>query len=132
MTNSKRRNAGSVRQNKSGTWSIRFIDPEGARRSQGPYDTEKLAREALEAVLTDIRSASKGGLATGDGAVMLWRKRSSAPISAVSFPVSPTRLLVLGDGLDGLTVPLNTLMSNCRGWLVDHVDGNLARVATFR
>lgn len=55
MTDSKRRSAGSVRQNKSGTWSIRFIDPEGARRSQGPYDTEKLAREALEAVLTDIR-----------------------------------------------------------------------------
>lgn len=73
------------------------------------------------------------GLATGDGAVMLWRKRSSAPISAVSFPVSPTRLLILGDGLDGLTIPLNTLlMSNCRRWLVDHVDGNLARVAAFR
>ena len=73
------------------------------------------------------------GLVTGDGAVLLWQKTSSAPVTAVSFPVSPNRLLILGDGLDGLTIPLNTLiMSKCRRWLVDRVDGDLAHAATFR
>lgn len=73
------------------------------------------------------------GLVTGDGAVMLWNKKGDSPVTAVSFPVSPSRLLILGDGLDGLTIPLNTLlMSKCRRWLVDQVDGDLARNAVFR
>lgn len=46
------------------------------------------------------------GLATGDGAVLLWRESETAEVSTVSFPLSPTRLLVIGRDLPD-RLPLN-------------------------
>ena len=69
-----------------------------------------------------------GGLVTGDGAVLLFHRNDGAPVTAVTFPLSPTRLLVIGDGLPGLHPLFNQLIaSKCRRWLVDHVDGAIAR-----
>ncbi len=57
-------------------------------------------------------------LATGDGAVLLWRPTDGAGISTVSFPLSSTRLLVIGQDLPD-DVPLNELLvRNCRRWIV--------------
>lgn len=64
------------------------------------------------------RVLDANGLATGDGAVMLWRPTKDAAICTVSFPLSPTRLLVIGQDLpDGL--PLNARMAaNSKRWIV--------------
>lgn len=58
------------------------------------------------------------GLGTGDGAVLMWRPTKDAEICTVTFPLSPTRLLVIGQHLpEG--VPLNAqLVNNSRRWLV--------------
>lgn len=58
------------------------------------------------------------GLVTGDGAVLLWRSTKNAEICTVSFPLSPTRLLIIGEELpDG--VPMNDrIASNSKRWLV--------------
>lgn len=45
-------------------------------------------------------------LATGDGAVLLWTSSAQDRISTVSFPLSPTKLLVIGRDLP-IDVPLN-------------------------
>lgn len=57
-------------------------------------------------------------LATGDGAVLLWRPTDGADICTVTFPLSPTQLLVIGQDLpDG--VPINNLLAkNSRRWIV--------------
>lgn len=58
------------------------------------------------------------GLATGDGAVLLWRKTADAELSTVTFPLSPTQLLVIGDDLPE-NVNMNAfLLRNCRRWMV--------------
>lgn len=68
------------------------------------------------------------GLITGDGAVLMWERRAGAGVTTVTFPLSPTRLLVLGDDLPN--VPINALIANrSRRWLIDHVDGDVARSA---
>jgi len=75
----------------------------------------------------------ESGLVTGDGAVLLFRARSGEGVGAVTFPLSPSRLLVIGDALDGLSFPINLLIANaCRRWLIDQVDGAMARAASFR
>ena len=59
------------------------------------------------------------GLVTGDGAVLLWGSSSKdAEICTVTFPLSPTRLLVIGRDLpDG--VPMNDrIASNSKRWIV--------------
>lgn len=58
------------------------------------------------------------GLVTGDGAVLLWRPTKDSEICSVSFPLSPTRLLVIGQDLpDGL--PLNARVAqSSRRWIV--------------
>lgn len=58
------------------------------------------------------------GLATGDGAVLLWRSAEDSEICTVSFPLSPTRLLIIGQELpDG--VPMNDrIASNSKRWIV--------------
>ncbi len=72
--------------------------------------------------VADVRS----GLITGDGAVLLWEETKGSGISSISFPLSPTRLLILGDPLPN--VPINALVANnCRRWLIDHVEGSVAR-----
>ncbi|WP_166805174.1 DUF4238 domain-containing protein [Cryobacterium sp. TMT2-4] len=65
------------------------------------------------------------GLVTGDGAVLLWGSSSKdAEICTVTFPLSPTRLLVIGRDLpDG--VPMNDrIASNSKRWIVG-VHGSL-------
>lgn len=57
------------------------------------------------------------GLITGDGAVLLWSERDTT--CTVTFPISPSRLLVIGSGLDGATVPINSLIADqSRRWLI--------------
>jgi len=57
-------------------------------------------------------------LATGDGAVLLWEQTPGAGVSAVTFPLSPSQLLLIGDHLPD-RAPLNTLLAqNCRRWIV--------------
>ncbi|WP_286933306.1 DUF4238 domain-containing protein [Microbacterium sp.] len=59
----------------------------------------------------------ESGLITGDGAVLLWSERDF--VCTVTFPISPTRLLIIGSGLDGTTVPINALVMNqSRRWLI--------------
>lgn len=57
-------------------------------------------------------------LATGDGAVLLWRAIDGAPVTTVSFPLSPTQLLVIGEDLPD-DIPLNALLAqNSKRWIV--------------
>lgn len=58
------------------------------------------------------------GLATGDGAVLLWRPTKDAGVCTVSFPLSPTRLLVIGQDLpDELLLNLR-VAANSKRWIV--------------
>lgn len=58
------------------------------------------------------------GLATGDGAVLLWRTTEGAGVFTISFPLSPTQLLVIGKDLPD-DVPLNRLLAeNSKRWIV--------------
>lgn len=55
---------------------------------------------------------------TGDGAVLLWHPTKGAEICTVSFPLSPTRLLVIGRDLpDGISVN-DRLGANCKRWII--------------
>jgi hypothetical protein len=74
-------------------------------------------------------------LITGDGAVLLWRDTNGSDPSMVTFPLSPTLMLVIGSEI-GLEFPVNNLVAgNSRRWLVGSV-GTLtnepARVASER
>lgn len=70
----------------------------------------------------------ESGLVTGDGAVLMFQQTTGAPVNAVTFPLSFDKLLVIGDGIDGLALHINQLISSkCRRWLVDRVDGDIAR-----
>jgi len=90
----------------------------------------RLARLGLERWPWHVRPALR--LATGDGAVLLWRPKPGAEISTISFPLSPTQLLVIGDDLPA-DLPLNQLMAEkCRRWIVSvpgHLD--LSKAATI-
>jgi len=58
------------------------------------------------------------GLVTGDGGVLLWRPTEQDGVCTVSFPLSPTRLLVIGQGLPD-EVPMNDyIASNSKRWIV--------------
>lgn len=59
-------------------------------------------------------------LATGDGAVLLWRDAGGSGIGTVTFPLSPSLLLVLGPRLDYPDkFQLNALVAkNSRRWLI--------------
>lgn len=57
-------------------------------------------------------------LATGDGAVLLWRESDNPELSTVTFPLSPTRLLLIGQVLTD-PVRLNALVAmKSQRWLV--------------
>ncbi len=57
-------------------------------------------------------------LATGDGAVLLWSASNGSPVTAITFPISPTQLLVIGEGLPD-EIPVNSLLAkNSKRWLV--------------
>lgn len=59
-------------------------------------------------------------LATGDGAVLLWRDAGGSGVGTVTFPLSPSLLLVLGPRLDyPEDFQLNVLVAkNSRRWLI--------------
>lgn len=58
---------------------------------------------------------------TGDGAVMLWTSSSEASadhVSVVTFPLSPTQLLLIGDELPNAVPFKMRLAMNCNRWIV--------------
>lgn len=60
-------------------------------------------------------------LLTGDGAVLLWRETKTSEPSRVTFPLSPTLMLVIGREID-LEIPVNNfVVENSRRWLVGSV-----------
>ncbi len=69
----------------------------------------------------------EGNLVTGDGAVLLFREDKTSPITAICFPLSPKKVLVIGDGLTDVPEKINFhIAANSRRWVVDHVDGSMA------
>jgi hypothetical protein len=57
-------------------------------------------------------------LLTGDGAVLLWHETMGSELSRVTFPLSPTLMLVIGREID-LEIPVNNYVAeNSRRWLV--------------
>lgn len=49
-----RNDAGQVRQNRSGSWSVIFTNPDGKRVSAGSHPTKKAATAALRDILSDL------------------------------------------------------------------------------
>lgn len=98
--------------------------------SQSLRDVTRLTTLELEQWPWRIRDAQ--GLATGDGAVLLWNPTHGAEVSTVSFPLSPTQLLVIGEDLPD-DVPLNPLLAkNSRRWIVGSVGTlNLSQAAVI-
>lgn len=58
------------------------------------------------------------GLPTGDGAVLLWCPAKGAEICTVSFPLSSTRLLAIGQDLPEGVPLIPRLTSNCKRWII--------------
>nr|WP_012311418.1 DUF4238 domain-containing protein [Arthrobacter sp. Chr15]ABR67053.1 unknown [Arthrobacter sp. Chr15] len=84
--------------------------------SQSFQDVLRLSSLGLEHWPWHVREEK--GLATGDGAVLLWRTTDGAEVSTISFPLSPTQLLVIGEDLPD-NVPLNPLLAqNSKRWIV--------------
>ncbi|WP_431230836.1 DUF4238 domain-containing protein [Paenarthrobacter nicotinovorans] len=84
--------------------------------SQSFKDVLRLSSLGLEHWPWHVRDAK--GLATGDGAVLLWRTTDGAKVSTISFPLSPTQLLVIGEDLQD-NIPLNPLLAqNSKRWIV--------------
>lgn len=84
--------------------------------SQSFQDVLRLTTLGLEKWPWQVRKAR--GLATGDGAVLLWRPTDGAEISTISFPLSPTQLLVIGENLPD-DIPHNPLLAqNSKRWIV--------------
>ncbi|WP_286161119.1 DUF4238 domain-containing protein [Arthrobacter sp. MYb213] len=86
--------------------------------SQSLKDVTRLSSMKLESLPWKVHEAE--GLVTGDGAVMLWRKSAGSRIVAVTFPMSPNKLLVIGnDFVPLISEHLNDLMTRkCRRWIV--------------
>ncbi|MGB3763203.1 MAG: DUF4238 domain-containing protein [Ornithinimicrobium sp.] len=84
-------------------------------REPGPRLTE-LALEQWTWTVWEVDD-----IPTGDGAVMLWGSTSETGadrVSIVTFPLSPTQLLLIGDELpDGVPFKMRLAM-NCRRWIV--------------
>lgn len=101
--------------------------------SQSFQDVLRLTTLGLEHWPWQIREEM--GLATGDGAVLLWRQPDGAEISTVSFPLSPTQLLVIGQDL-AEDAPVNSrLAGNSRRWIVGEkgtLDLSMAAVIAAR
>lgn len=89
--------------------------------SQSMKDVMRLSSMELERLPWVVHDTT--GLVTGDGAVMLWCESEGSPVTAVTFPLAPTKMLVIGR----TTVPmiperLNDLMTRkCRRWIVGAV-----------
>lgn len=57
-------------------------------------------------------------LYTGDGAVMLWRPDADHDLATITFPLSPTQLLVIGADIPTDFNINRAIANNCRRWLV--------------
>lgn len=70
------------------------------------------------------------GLATGDGAVLLWHQPDSEEVCTISFPLSPTKLLVIGQPLsDGVSLNLS-LANNSKRWIIGEIGSLNLKSAT--
>lgn len=79
---------------------------------------ERLDLTALALENWQWQVVSAKHLATGDGAVLRWKPTPGGGFSTVSFPLSPTQLLVIGDDIPE-SAPLNTMLAkNCRRWIL--------------
>lgn len=75
------------------------------------------------------------GLVTGDGAVLSWRETETGDLCTVTFPISPTQMLVIGKEIP-LHTPINdNVVKASRRWLVGEVDAlpkDQSAIAAFR
>lgn len=87
--------------------------------SQSFPEVVRLTTRSLEDWPWQVVYGTDGSLlATGDGAVLLWQESEESGLSTVSFPLSPTQLLVIGRSLPE-TLPLNPLMAEkSQRWLI--------------
>jgi hypothetical protein len=84
--------------------------------SQSFQNVLRLTKLGLEHWPWHVREEKE--LNTGDGAVLLWRTPGSFEVSTISFPLSPTQLLVIGEDLPD-DAPLNRrLAENSKRWIV--------------
>ena len=58
------------------------------------------------------------GLVTGDGAVLLWCEPGSEEVSTISFPLSPTKLLVIGKDLQDGIWHNAKVTENSKRWII--------------
>lgn len=62
------------------------------------------------------------GLATGDGAVLLWHEPGSEEVCTVSFPISPTQLLTIGQPIpDDAPHPNFPLSKTSKRWIIGEI-----------
>lgn len=81
-------------------------------------DPESMRLEALGIAHWEWRVWPVDGLVTGDGAVLLWQSPEGTKICTVSFPLSPTRLLIIGDELpDGIAMN-DRVAAKSKRWIV--------------
>lgn len=79
-------------------------------------DTLRLTSRGLEKWTWQIFTTDS--LYTGDGAVLLWRPDAEHDLSTVTFPLSPTQLLVIGDDVPSDLNINRFIVHNCRRWIV--------------
>lgn len=79
-------------------------------------DTLRLTSRGLERWTWQIYTTDV--LFTGDGAVLLWRPDAQHDFSTVTFPISPTQLLVIGDDIPSDLNVNRFIVNNCRRWVV--------------
>lgn len=87
--------------------------------SQSFPEVVRLATRSIEDWSWQVTQSADGSfLATGDGAVLLWQESEGPGLSTVSFPLSPTQLLVIGNDLPD-PLPLNPIMAeHSQRWLI--------------
>lgn len=86
--------------------------------SQSLPDVTRLANLSLEQRKWQVYEA--GALATGDGAVLLWAPTEGADISTITFPLSPTQLLVIGQDPPNGIDPNLLVAQKSRRWVVGY------------
>lgn len=88
--------------------------------SQSMENVLRLASHGIEEWPWKVRSVQN--LATGDGAVLLWGAGSEGAVSSITFPLSPTQMLVIGQD-PKLPALHNTLLEmNSRRWIIKSVE----------
>lgn len=90
--------------------------------SQYLSDVTRLTKLRLEQ--WQWRVVEARALATGDGAVLLWAPTADDDISTITFPLSPTQLLVIGQSLPAGIKPNLVMAQKSRRWVVG-VKGSL-------